>query len=152
LIQPLGCKGGGLMENKKIEHIGMAVKDLEKTVKFYEDVLGLEKIRIEKVEDQGVKIAFLKIGESKVELLEPLNEDSPIAKYIDKRNQGIHHMAILVDDIEDKIEDMKEKGTRFIGDKPTRGADGMKIIFAHPKSTDGVLLELCEPLEEGDNT
>ena len=140
------------MENKKIEHIGIAVENLENTVKFYEDVLGLEKTSIEKVEDQGVKIAFFQIGESKVELLEPLNEESPIAKYIDKRSQGIHHMAILVEDIEAKIEDMKEKGASFIGDKPTRGADGMKVIFAHPKTTDGVLLELCEPLEEEDNS
>ena len=140
------------MDNKNIEHIGVAVKDLEKTAGFYENILGLEKTKTETVEDQGVRIAFFQIGESKVELLEPLNEDSTIAKYIDKRGEGIHHMAILVEDIEAKIKDMKEKGAKFIGDKPTRGADGMKIIFLHPKSTNGVLLELCEPLEEGDNS
>lgn len=139
------------MKNKKIEHIGVAVKDIEKTAGFYEDILGLEKMSVETVKDQGVKIAFFKIGETKIELLEPLNENSPIAKYIDKKGEGIHHMAIEVEDIEAKIVDMKGKGARFIGDKPTKGADNMKIIFVHPKSTDGVLLELCEPLREEDN-
>ncbi len=138
------------MRNKKVEHIGIAVKDLEKTMSFYDDILGLEKLSVETVESQGVSIAFFKTGETKIELLEPLNDESPIAKFIDKKGEGIHHMAIEVEDIEAKIEDMKEKGARFIGDKPTKGADNMKIIFVHPKSTNGVLLELCEPLGEGD--
>lgn len=136
------------MKNKKIEHIGIAVKDLKKTVPFYEDVLGLEKTSVEKVEDQGVNIAFFQLGESKIELLEPLNDESPIARFIEKSGEGIHHMAVLVEDIEDKIEDMKEKGAQFIGDKPTMGAEGMKVIFVHPRSSNGVLLELCEPAEE----
>ena len=138
------------MNTKKIEHIGIAVKDLEETMNFYENMLGLEKMAVETVEDQGVNIAFFQLGETKIELLEPLNDESPIAKFIDKRSEGIHHMAVLVEDIEAKIEDMKEKGARFIGDKPTKGADNMKIIFVHPKTTNGVLLELCEPLDEED--
>ena len=108
------------MNTKKIEHIGIAVKDLEETMNFYENMLGLEKMAVETVEDQGVSIAFFQLGETKIELLEPLNDESPIAKFIDKRSEGIHHMAILVEDIEAKIEDMKEKGARFIGDKPTK--------------------------------
>ncbi|RCW48679.1 MULTISPECIES: methylmalonyl-CoA epimerase [unclassified Halanaerobium] len=138
------------MNTKKIEHIGIAVKDLEKTMNFYENILGLKKMAVETVEDQGVNIAFFQLGETKIELLEPLNSESPIAKFIDKRSEGIHHMAVLVEDIEAKIGDMKEKGARFIGDKPTKGADNMKIIFVHPKTTNGVLLELCEPLDEED--
>jgi len=138
------------MRNKKVEHIGIAVKNLDDTMSFYDDVLGLEKLSVETVESQGVNIAFFKTGETKIELLEPINDDSPIAKFIDKRSEGIHHMAIEVEDIEAKIEDMKEKGAKFIGNKPTEGADDMKVIFVHPKSTNGVLLELCEPIKEGD--
>ena len=138
------------MRNKKVEHIGIAVKNLDETMSFYDDVLGLEKLSVETVESQGVNIAFFKTGETKIELLEPINDDSPIAKFIDKRSEGIHHMAIEVEDIEAKIEDMKEKGAKFIGNKPTEGADDMKVIFVHPKSTNGVLLELCEPIKEGD--
>jgi len=138
------------MRNKKVEHIGIAVKNLDETMSFYDDVLGLEKLSVETVESQGVNIAFFKTGETKIELLEPINDDSPIAKFIDKRSEGIHHMAIEVEDIEAKIEDMKEKGAKFIGNKPTEGADDMKVIFVHPKSTNGVLLELCEPIGEGD--
>lgn len=138
------------MRNKKVEHIGIAVKNLDDTMSFYDDVLGLERLSVETVESQGVNIAFFKTGETKIELLEPINEDSPIAKFMSKRGEGIHHMAIEVEDIEAKIEDMKEKGANFIGNKPTEGADDMKVIFVHPKSTNGVLLELCEPIAEGD--
>jgi len=138
------------MRNKKVEHIGIAVKNLDETMSFYDHVLGLEKLSVETVESQGVNIAFFKTGETKIELLEPINDDSPIAKFIDKRSEGIHHMAIEVEDIEAKIEAMKEKGASFIGDKPTEGADDMKVIFVHPKSTNGVLLELCEPMKEED--
>jgi len=138
------------MRNKKVEHIGIAVKNLDDTMSFYDDVLGLEKLSVETVESQGVNIAFFKTGETKIELLEPINDDSPIAKFISKRGEGIHHMAIEVEDIEAKIEDMNEKGASFIGDEPTEGADDMKVIFVHPKSTNGVLLELCEPMNEED--
>ena len=136
------------MNTKKIEHIGIAVKELEEKVYFYENVLGLEKLKEETVAEQGVKIAFFQIGESKIELLEALNDESPIAKYIAKNGEGIHHFALLVDSIEDKIEDMQNKGARLIGDSPTPGADNMKIIFVHPKSSGGVLLELCEAVKE----
>ncbi len=134
------------MNTKKIEHIGIAVKELAEKVYFYEEILGLKKLKEEIVEEQGVKIVFFQIGESKIELLEPLNEDSPIAKFIQKRGEGIHHFAILVDSIEDKIKDMQAKGAKLIGSKATRGADDMKIIFIHPKSSGGVLLELCEAI------
>ncbi|CCU80219.1 Methylmalonyl-CoA epimerase [Halanaerobium saccharolyticum subsp. saccharolyticum DSM 6643] len=134
------------MNLKNIEHIGIAVQNLEESLKFYQDILGLEFLKQETVESQGVKIAFLKVGESKIELLEPLNEKSTIARFINKNGQGIHHFAILVDSIEDKIKAMQAQGARLIGDKVTVGADNMKIIFIHPKTTNGVLLELCEPL------
>jgi methylmalonyl-CoA/ethylmalonyl-CoA epimerase len=131
---------------KNIEHIGIAVQNLEESLNFYQEILGLEFLKQETIESQGVKIAFLKVGESKIELLEPLNEESTIARFINKNGQGIHHFAILVDSIEDKIKAMQAQGARLIGDKVTVGADNMKIIFIHPKTTNGVLLELCEPL------
>ena len=134
------------MNLKNIEHIGIAVQNLEESLKFYQDILGLEFLKDEKVESQGVNIAFLKIGESKIELLEPLDEESTIARFIKKNGQGIHHFAILVDSIEDKIKSMQAQGARLIGDTATEGADNMKIIFVHPKTTNGVLLELCEPI------
>ncbi len=134
------------MNLKNIEHIGIAVQNLEESLDFYQNILGLELLKQEKVESQGVNIAFLKIGESKIELLEPLNEESTIARFINKNGQGIHHFAILVDSIEDKIESMQAQGARLIGNRATVGADNMKIIFVHPKTTNGVLLELCEPL------
>ena len=134
------------MNLKNIEHIGIAVQNLEESLNFYQKILGLEFIKEEIVESQGVKIAFLRIGESKIELLEPLNEESTIARFIEKNGQGIHHFAILVDSIEDKVKSMQAQGARLIGDKATEGADNMKIIFVHPKTTNGVLLELCEPI------
>lgn len=134
------------MNLKNIEHIGIAVQNLEDSLNFYQNILGLEFLKQETVESQGVNIAFLKVGESKIELLEPLNEESTIARFIEKNGQGIHHFAILVDSIEDKIKTMQAQGARLIGDKATEGADNMKIIFVHPKTTNGVLLELCEPL------
>lgn len=134
------------MNLKNIEHIGIAVNNLEQSLNFYQDILGLEFLKKEIVEAQGVKIAFLKVGESKIELLEPLTEESTIARFIKKNGQGIHHFALLVDSIEDKIKDMQAHGAKLIGDKVTVGADNMKIIFVHPKTTNGVLLELCEPL------
>lgn len=134
----------------KIDHIGIAVEDLEAGLKFYRDALGLEYKGQEEVTEQGVKVAFLKIGESKIELLEPLNEDSPIAKFLSKRGEGIHHIAYLVDDIAEKVSEMDFEGVRFIGDKPTKGAGNKKIIFVHPKSSNGVLTELCQPISKGE--
>ena len=134
------------MNPKRVEHIGIAVRNLEKSLNFYQNVLGLEFLKQEIVESQGVKIAFLKVGESKIELLEPLNADSTIAKFIEKNGEGIHHFAVLVDSIEDKVRAMQAQGVKMIGDKPSEGADDMKIMFVHPKTTNGVLLELCEPI------
>ena len=129
---------------KKIDHIGIAVKNLEESLKFYENVLGLKSSGTEVVEEQKVKVAFLPTGDSEVELLEPTSSDSPIAKFIEKNGEGIQHMAYKVDDIEEAIAKMKELGMRMIDEKPRYGAGGAKIAFCHPKSTGGVLIELCQ--------
>ncbi len=129
----------------KIDHIGIAVKSLTEGLKFYRDALGLDYQGEEEVRDQGVKVAFLEIGESKIELLEPLNEDSPIARHLEKRGEGVHHIAVEVEDLETRMKEMKEAGVRFIGEEPAAGAGNKKIIFIHPASTRGVLAELCQP-------
>jgi len=128
----------------KIDHIGIAVKNLDETLKFYEEVLGIKCIGTEVVEEQKVKTAFLPIGDTEVELLEATDEDSPIAKFIEKRGEGIQHIAYRVDDIEKALEEVKKRGIRLIDEKPRKGAGGAKIAFLHPKSTYGVLIELCE--------
>jgi methylmalonyl-CoA/ethylmalonyl-CoA epimerase len=128
----------------KIDHIGIAVKNLDEALNFYENVLGLKSAGTEIVEEQKVKVAFLPIGDTEVELLESTEEDGPIARYIEKNGQGVQHIAYRVDDIEKAIEDMKEKGIRMIDEKPRYGAGGAKIAFCHPKSTFGVLIELCQ--------
>jgi len=135
--------GGDSVVNK-IDHIGIAVKNLDETLKFYEEVLGIKCIGTEVVEEQKVKTAFLPIGDTEVELLEATNEDSPIAKFIEKRGEGIQHIAYRVDDIEKALEEVKKRGIRLIDEKPRKGAGGAKIAFLHPKSTYGVLIELCE--------
>lgn len=129
---------------KKIDHIGIAVKNLDESLKFYENVLGLKSTGTEVVKDQKVKVAFLPTGDSEVELLEPTSEDSTIAKFIDKNGEGIQHMAYKVDDIESAIARIKELGLRMIDEKPRYGAGGARIAFCHPKSTGGVLIELCQ--------
>lgn len=129
---------------KKIDHIGIAVKNLKESLKFYEDVLGLKSTGTEVVEEQKVKVAFLPTGDSEVELLEPTSPDSAIAKFIEKNGEGIQHMAYRVDDIDEAIAKMKEMGLRMIDEKPRYGAGGAKIAFCHPKSTGGVLIELCQ--------
>ncbi|MEH7095118.1 methylmalonyl-CoA epimerase [Neobacillus vireti] len=129
---------------KKIDHIGIAVKSLENTLPFYMDVLGLPLLGIEVVDTQKVKVAFLNAGETKLELLEPTSEDSPIAGFIAKRGEGIHHVALGVTSIEERIANMREQGIRMIDDQPRLGAGGAQIAFMHPKSAAGVLVELCE--------
>ncbi|WP_416197267.1 MAG: methylmalonyl-CoA epimerase [Sporanaerobacter sp.] len=129
---------------QKVDHIGIAVKNLDEALKFYEDVLGLKCAGSEVVEEQKVKVAFLPIGDTEVELLESTEEDGPIAKYIEKKGEGIQHIAYRVANIEEAIEEMKSKGIRMIDEKPRYGAGGAKIAFLHPKSTHGVLIELCE--------
>ena len=128
---------------KKIDHLGIAVKDLAQATKFYQEVLGLELMGIEVVEEQKVTVAMLSIGESKIELLEPTDPESPIAKTIEKRGEGIAHVAFLVDNIEEALAKLKEGGARLIDETPRIGAGGAKVAFVHPKSTYGVLVELC---------
>jgi methylmalonyl-CoA/ethylmalonyl-CoA epimerase len=129
---------------KKIDHIGIAVSNLEESLKLYREVLGLDLQGTELVEEQKVKVAFLPIGDTEFELLESTDSSGPIAKYIEKKGQGVQHIALEVEDIEKAIEEMKEKGLRVIDEKPRYGAGGSKIAFLHPKSTNGVLIELCQ--------
>ncbi|MBP1910989.1 methylmalonyl-CoA epimerase [Thermococcus stetteri] len=128
---------------KKIDHVGIAVKNLEEAIKVWEG-LGLKVDEIEEVPDQKVRTAIIHVGESRIELLEATSEDSPIAKFIAKRGEGIHHIALGVDNIEEHLEKLKEAGYRLIDEKPRIGAGGAKIAFVHPKSVTGVLLELCQ--------
>ncbi|MBS4215757.1 methylmalonyl-CoA epimerase [Neobacillus rhizophilus] len=129
---------------KKIDHIGIAVKSLEATLPFYTEVLKLPLLKIEEVASQKVKVAFLQAGETKLELLEPTSEESTIASFIEKRGEGIHHVALGVESIEARIAEMKEQGIRMIDEVPRPGAGGADIAFMHPKSASGVLFELCE--------
>ncbi|MFJ7725448.1 methylmalonyl-CoA epimerase [Neobacillus sp. NPDC097160] len=129
---------------KKVDHIGIAVKSLENTLPFYTDVLQLSLLRIEVVDSQKVKVAFLQAGETKLELLEPTSAESSIATFIEKRGEGIHHVALGVTSIEERIAEMKAKGIRMIDEAPRPGAGGADIAFMHPKSASGVLYELCE--------
>ena len=132
------------MNIKKIEHIGIAVKKLEDSIKYYEDILGLKCYAIEEVKDQNVKTAFFMVGQSKIELLESTIEDGTIAKFIEKKGEGIHHIAFEVSDLEKSIEDIEHKGIQLIDKIPRKGAEELNIAFLHPKSTKGVLTELCE--------
>ena len=134
------------MKISHIEHLGIAVKSIEEALPYYENVLGLKCYNIETVEDQKVRTAFLKVGDVKIELLEPTSPESTIAKFIEKNNgrNGIQHIALRVDNIEQTIADLLEKGVRMIDEKPRYGAGGAKIAFVHPKSTGGILLEISE--------
>lgn len=129
---------------EKIDHIGIAVKSIDDALDFYKNVLGLDLEGTEIVEDQKVKTAFLPVGESEFELLESTSPDGPIAKFIDKKREGIQHIALKVDDIEEALEKMQENNVQLIDKEPRYGAGGAKIAFLHPKSTNGVLLELTE--------
>ena len=135
---------GGIQLVGKIDHIGIAVSNLDEAVKLYRDVLGLELHGTEVVPEQKVRVAFLPVGDTEVELLESTSAEGPIAKFIEAKGQGIQHIAFRVNDIEAALEEMKAKGMRLIDDKPRYGAGGAKIAFLHPKSTGGVLIELCE--------
>ncbi|MBO8174422.1 MAG: methylmalonyl-CoA epimerase [Thermococcus sp.] len=131
---------------KKIDHVGIAVKNLDEAIKLWE-ALGLKVAEIEEVPEQKVRVAVFKVGESRIELLEGTSEDSPISKFIAKRGEGIHHIALGVENIEEHLEKLKEQGFRLIDEKPRIGAGGARIAFVHPKSVNGVLLELCERKE-----
>ncbi len=132
------------MNPTHIEHIGIAVKDLKSSIEYYEKVLGLKCYSTEEVKEQKVKTAFLKIGQTKIELLESTDAEGPIAKFIEKKGEGIHHIAFAVNDLEKSLVETEEKGIRLIDKKPRKGAEGLNIAFLHPKSTFGVLTELCE--------
>jgi methylmalonyl-CoA/ethylmalonyl-CoA epimerase len=129
---------------KKIEHLGIAVENIQASLKVYETLLGTTCYKLEEVESEGVKTAFLQIGETKIELLEATNPDSPIAKFLAKKGKGIHHIAFDTDDIEKDLERLKNEGFELIHQSPKDGADNKRIAFLHPKSTDGILIELCQ--------
>ena len=132
------------MELTHIEHIGIAVKNLEKSIEFYEDVLGLKCYRIEKVEDQKVRTAFFKMGDTKIELLESTEPNGPVGKFIAKRGEGIHHIAFATDNLDKTLTELKTKNIALIDEKPRSGAEGLNIAFLHPKAANGVLIEMCE--------
>jgi len=126
-----------------IDHIGIAVTDIEEAAKVYK-LMGLEIVNIEEVPSQKVRVAMLPLGESKIELLEPTDPESPIQKFLDKKGSGIHHLAVSVDDVAAELAKLKEQGIRLINEEPVPGAGGALIAFVHPKETQGVLLELCQ--------
>ena len=132
------------MKILKIDHLGIAIKSITAGEKFWADVLGLVCEGSEAVAQQRVTTAFFPVGESEVELLEPTAADSPVAKFLEKKGEGIHHVAFQVDNIEAALIELKEKGIRLIDETPRYGAGGAKIAFVHPQSTNGVLVELCE--------
>jgi len=128
----------------KINHLGIATKGIDEALKFWSDALGLENVHTEIVEDQKVRVAMLPIGESRIELLEPTSDDSPISKFLEKRGGGIHHIAVEVDDINVALANLKQKGMRLIDESPRIGAEGCLVAFVHPSSANGVLLELVQ--------
>lgn len=132
----------------KISHLGIATKGIEEALKFYEEALGLENVHTETVEDQKVRVAMLPIGESRIELLEPTSADSPIAKFLEKRGGGIHHVAVEVEDIRAALLKLKRAGARLIDEEPRVGAENCLVAFVHPSSASGVLLELVQTREE----
>ncbi len=129
---------------KKVEHIGIAVKDIKESNKLFEKLLGKPHYKTENVESEGVKTSFFKVGTNKIELLEATREDSPIAKFILKKGEGMHHIAFEVDDIELEIKRLKREGFKVLNETPKKGADNKLVAFLHPKSTNGVLIELCQ--------
>ena len=131
------------MELSYIEHIGIAVKNLDESIKFYEKVFGLKCYAVEEVKDQKVKTAFFQIGETKIELLESTQPDGPISKFIEKKGEGIHHIAFKTKDINSSLKELEEKNIRLIDEHPRKGAEGLNIAFLHPKAANGVLIELC---------
>ena len=129
---------------RKIEHLGIAVTDLESSKTLFKRLLGTESYKEEKVEGEGVNVSFFKIGETKIELLEASRADSPIAKFIDKKSEGIHHIALDVEDIHEEVGRLKDAGFEILNEEPKEGADNKLVVFLHPRSTNGVLVELCQ--------
>lgn len=132
------------MDLSHIEHIGIAVKNIEKAIEYYEGILGLKCYKIEEVADQKVRTAFFKVGETKIELLEATDSESPIGKFIEKRGEGVHHIAFSVNGIQSSLNEAESKGIQLINKTPVGGADEMQVAFLHPKYTFGVLTEFCE--------
>jgi len=133
---------------KKIEHIGIAVKDLASANELYTKLLGKKPYKQEEVKREGVMTSFFKVGPNKIELLEATKEDSPIAKYIEKRGEGVHHIAFEVADIKAEMKRLKKEGFRLLSDRPKKGADNKMVAFIHPKTANGVLVELCETIKK----
>lgn len=131
------------MKLKKIEHIGIAVSNLEEAIKYWEEVMGLKCYNVEEVVDQKVKTAFFKIGDVKIELLEATSEESSIATFIEKKGQGVHHIAFAVDNTDQALEEVEKAGVKLIDKQARQGAECLKIGFLHPKSTMGILTEFC---------
>ena len=131
---------------KKIEHIGIAVKDINFSTSLFERLLGKKPYKTEKVDSEGVNTTFFGLSDQKIELLSSITKDSAIEKFLDSKNEGIHHIALLVDSLELEIKRLEELGFQFISKTPKKGADNKKIVFLHPKSTNGVLVELCEEI------
>jgi methylmalonyl-CoA/ethylmalonyl-CoA epimerase len=131
---------------KKIEHIGIAVKDLEKSNLLFKQLFGKPHYKVEEVTSEGVKTSFFKSGSNKIELLEATNPESPIAKFIKKKGEGVHHIAFAVDDIKSEIKRLQNEGFTVINATPKKGADNKLVAFLHPKSTNGVLIELCQEI------
>jgi len=132
------------MDISHIEHIGIAVRHIDDHLPYYENVLGLKCYNVEEVVDQKVKTAFFKVGQTKIELLEPTSEESPVAKFIENKGEGIHHIAFAVPDVARALSEAEAKNVRLIDKSPRKGAEGMQIAFLHPKSTGSVLTELCQ--------
>lgn len=130
---------------RQIDHLGIAVHSIDEAAGFYRDLLGLASAGTEVIEDQGVRVAFFTVGEVRIELLEPTTEDSPIAKFLARRGPGLHHVAYRVGDLPATLAALKAAGVTLIDETPRDGAHGMKIAFAHPKRTGGVLTEFCQP-------
>lgn len=133
-----------------VDHIGIAVKSIDNSIKYYIDTLGLTLLAIEEVKSQNVRVAFIDAGNIKLELLEPIGEEGPIANFLNKRGEGVHHIAFGVTDIRTRMVELKEKGVQLLSDEPKPGAGGAEVAFLHPKSSFGVLYELCEKSNKGE--
>ena len=133
---------------KKIEHIGIAVKDLEASNTLFASLFGKKHYKIEEVESEGVKTSFFKTGPNKIELLQATSENSPIAKFIEKKGEGIHHIAFAVENIEEEVKRLTQEGFKIINETPKKGADNKWVVFLHPKTTNGVLIELCQDIKQ----
>ena len=132
------------MATSHIEHIGIAVKNLKEAIKMYECIFGLSCYKIEEISDQKIRTAFFQIGQTKIELLESTDPEGPIGKFIEKKGEGVHHIAFAVENLADTLREVEANGFQLIDKQPRRGTEGLNIAFLHPRSTGGVLLELCE--------